>query len=611
MADPHLILCGGAGLSRRAAPWTTARLHALQIGKEDRDVHLDLGRLTRRIVTGLPDVAADLVELAAYVYSADQMVHRGGPKEFEYGQKWVRHFRFEIPVRRPDVWRRPDVTAALTSTLGFLTDDRYEFGFTRHPAPVTLGNYVTDELSYDYPTDWEEVMLFSGGLDSLAGAVLEVLQAKHKVVLVSHRPVSKLAARQTALAAAIGSLVPPTGRRPLHVSVEVNKGKALGKEFTQRSRSFLFASLGAVVARVFGLRRVRFYENGVTSLNLPPSPQVIGGRASRTTHPLALAGFRDLFSLLFGTAFEVDNPFEWRTKADLLRGLKVAGYGELCALAVSCAHTWEQTLTHPHCGRCSQCIDRRVNAIAAGLTAAEDDPDRYRMKVLTDPRDGADLILAERYVGAARTVDRMAGAAEFLREYPQVADALRGYPGLPSHDAGREIYRMYKHHSEDVLRALLQAVNDAGDGYIRGEFPASLLSMSGVQGGGSGAMKPGGLATPRPADDRLVVDRDRFTAWWRGKPCELGNTVEFRLFDRLAVNPGAYIPVDSLADDVWGDDETEKTAIQRAASNLRRRITDAGWAGVTVDGSQRGHYALLGLDGRPATTRRTSAKTQR
>ena len=36
---------------------------------------------------------------------------------------------------------------------------------------------------------------------------------------------------------------------------------------------------------MLGLNRVHFYENGIISLNLPVCAQVVGGRATRTTHP--------------------------------------------------------------------------------------------------------------------------------------------------------------------------------------------------------------------------------------------------------------------------------------------------------------------------------------
>ena len=90
-----------------------------------------------------------------------------------------------------------------------------------------------------------------------------------------------------------------------------------GKYLTANTPSALApsaAALAAVVARSFGLRRIRFYENGVVSMNLPISEQAIGGRATRTTHPQVLNGYAALFRLLTDGAFEVENPFLWLTK---------------------------------------------------------------------------------------------------------------------------------------------------------------------------------------------------------------------------------------------------------------------------------------------------------
>lgn len=614
MANPRLILCGGAALSSRSGTWQAAQTHRVCVGTGRHDVHLDLSHLSRRLASHLPPVAADLLEVATYVYAADQMVRRGGPREFEYGSKWHRRFRFEIPVRARAAWG-PEVAAELASTLGYLTDDTYEFGFTSNLSPVPIESYVTDDLPFDTPSDWEEVVLFSGGADSLCGAVLEVLQSQRKVVLVSHRPVSKVYARQRDLVGDLANLVRPPGRRPLHVAVEVNKGKPLGREFTQRSRSFLFASLAAVVARMFGLTRVRFFENGVTSLNLPPSPQVIGGQASRTTHPRVLAGFERVFSLLFGEAMEVDNPFRWKTKATVLRELKAAGHGRLCARTVSCAHTWQQTTAHPHCGLCSQCVDRRLTAVAAGLTDDEDRPDTYRRNVLTDPRAGQDLVLAERYVGMAREVDTMAGPEDFLQAYPQVTEALP-HTGLSDEDGLAAAFKLYKDHAREVLDGLATAVTGLSKQYVRGRFPAdSLLAVAGVQGlclaASSTSARPQPPSVNGSTDEPLRIDHDRFAARWHGLPCELGNTKEFALLVRLSRKSGIYVPIHTLAADVWEDDQTEKTAIQRVASNLRRKLHEAGWAGVSIDGGQAGHYRLAGADGPAPACSSASARTQR
>ncbi len=46
-----------------------------------------------------------------------------------------------------------------------------------------------------------------------------------------------------------------------------------------------------------------------------------------------------LFGLLFDRPFTVENPFVWKTKTDILKEIKAANHGPLCARAVSCVRT--------------------------------------------------------------------------------------------------------------------------------------------------------------------------------------------------------------------------------------------------------------------------------
>jgi len=126
MANEHVVLCGGAHLTSRDKVWKNAPRLDLYLGPGKTQVHLHLHRLSERLCQTLPVVAIDLLEIASYVYTADQAITRGGTHEIDYGDRWLRNFRFEIPVRQPEVWQRADVSTALVETLGFLSDDRYE-----------------------------------------------------------------------------------------------------------------------------------------------------------------------------------------------------------------------------------------------------------------------------------------------------------------------------------------------------------------------------------------------------------------------------------------------------------------------------------------------------
>ena len=599
MPNDHLVLCGPAKLTSRKKEWREARTHRLQIGTGKEHVHLKIEHITRKMAAQLPAAAIDLVEIAAYVYSADQVVTRGGTKEFEYGQKWRRNFRFEIPVRCPELWNHPEIQQRLAEVLGFLSDDDYEFHFSRYAKPPRLDRYLFDQS--DDEADFEEVILFSGGLDSFGGAVQEIVQGQRKIVLVSHRPVSKLYSRQRDLVRDLTERISNQRISPLHVAVEVNKGKDLGREFTQRSRSFLFAALGAVISKSLNLNRIRFYENGVISLNMPISPQVIGGRATRTTHPQVIGGLEALFSSVFEEPFSVENPYLWKTKAEVLKEIKAAGYGQMCAHTSSCTHTLAMTTMHSHCGRCSQCIDRRLNALAAGFDDSEDPNEMYESDVLLGEREGEEFTLVERYVGTAREVDRMGSAVEFVTRFGEAARVLR-HVGMPARDAAERLFDLYKRHARDICRALSQVNIQNSDLVISTDYPVNSLLAVAVGRGQAVPVSPpandtdgdGAAATAGSGKHRKpVVDKDTFTVEFNGRRCELRNTKEFWLFERLNRRPGQYFSNDVLIHDVWNDEHTEKNTIQRTMSNLRRKLRDAEFEGIEIDGtSNRGHYAL-------------------
>ena len=360
--------------------------------------------ISRPMVADVPDLLTDLLEVAAYVYSADAATKRGGGTLSGLGRDWRRQFHFKIAVREPHVWNREDVTDALTSVLGFLTEDDYQFEFVPHGAAPDFDTYLDfgdQDMSGFQP---DEVILFSGGLDSLAGAVEDTVGSGKNVILVSHHSSTKVYSKQKKL---VQELRIKASGRLIHLPVKVVKERSLGHEFTLRSRSFLFASLAAAVARMLSINRIKFFENGVVSLNFPIASQVVGARATRTTHPRVLTGFAEFFSILFGEEFVVDNPYLWKTKAEVVKVLDSHGCGDLIRGSVSCSRVHKMTRYKTHCGVCSQCIDRRFGTLGAGL--GEYDPEEmYEVRLLEDGRDkDEDRTMAEAYVKTASDIWQM------------------------------------------------------------------------------------------------------------------------------------------------------------------------------------------------------------
>ncbi len=104
MATERVVLCGGA--SARGVP-ASARTLPLYVHGPDENVHLGLEALRRGLWTDIPPILRDLLDVASYVYAADQAVTRAnggrvdGP---EVGAGWRQTFRFRIPVRLPELW---------------------------------------------------------------------------------------------------------------------------------------------------------------------------------------------------------------------------------------------------------------------------------------------------------------------------------------------------------------------------------------------------------------------------------------------------------------------------------------------------------------------------
>ena len=122
MSDPQLFVCGGLpeqNVSRRFAKGATT--HTLATGSGRNSIRLNVDHLITRLSSSLPDHLADLLEIAAYVYIADQILTRGGTHEFDYGERWRRQIRLAIPVRCPERWNRPEVRNELEKQIGELT----------------------------------------------------------------------------------------------------------------------------------------------------------------------------------------------------------------------------------------------------------------------------------------------------------------------------------------------------------------------------------------------------------------------------------------------------------------------------------------------------------
>jgi 7-cyano-7-deazaguanine synthase in queuosine biosynthesis len=464
-----LIRCDGATASSRLVSEAWELQIAINHQGPRQDLNLRIENISHAVLRNVDDRASDFVRIAAYVYAADQSLRRGGLRDI-YGKRWTREIAFAIPVLDAAFWSQNEVCEHLSDVLLFLTGDACRFEFTQaQPGTIQLIlEFDPKAPLYDHP---DSVILFSGGADSLCAVVELVKSQKRRPILVSHRSTPRHDALQSKLVSLLRERFPEWVFP--HVSVWVHRMGTEANETTQRSRSFLFLALGTVVAAQLGLEDVFIPDNGVVSLNLPKTPQVAGTLASRSTHPKSIERFQELSDLVFHKGVRVTNPLLLLTRSETMSILLDHGCPELLQETVSCARARGRSRATPHCGVCSQCIDRRFGSLAAGLEE-HDLVEKYGVDIFLDPlEEGDPRAQAESHVRFAMEIHDSSDDDLFAR-YGELYDCI--LPGDPNPDrTARDLLALLRRHADQVLGVIESYVQRCAMSFLKGELPATCL----------------------------------------------------------------------------------------------------------------------------------------
>jgi Queuosine biosynthesis protein QueC len=470
----RLILCGGA--QREGED----RL-LLAVSGQSKNITLSFGGIGKELAGNLPGRLIDLIEIASYVCCADQAVSRGDKVQRAVSADWYRSLKFVIPTRDPAHWAK--VVRSLRDTLSFLTEDYYYFEFEEETDPVSFQNYANVDDDADPSFNADEVVSFSGELDSLGGVIEELSTKTIRIALVSYHSSPKIFENQKRLIAELKTRFP---QRIIHIPVFMigQQDAQVAQEEPHLSRPFLYATAVCVVAWLFGKSRIRFFQNGVRSINLPIADQVVGARAARSRNPLVLERFRVLLKMVLGELpIEIENPFIWKTKADVIRSIVDRGCGDLIKYAVSCTRPDDTSRPHAHCGCCSECFDRRFAVLAAG--AAEYDPvEMYKLDVLTGMRDKSeDVTLAESYVRFALETREMGEHAFFGRFSSHLARVCDGFSFTKADEIAQQVLYLHQRHAQAIEEVLKDAIERHSMDLVKANLPSSSALMMAVTRG--------------------------------------------------------------------------------------------------------------------------------
>jgi len=351
------------------------------------------------------EIAVDLLVLAAHVQAADTRISRSTESQ----DGWTREIRIVVPVSELARWNA--TIPLLRRLLNFLTGDRWTIGF--RPRSEGFEKTVAKNPPQLIRLPFDSLALFSGGLDSLIGAI-DSLEQGGTPLLISHAGDGATSDSQTTLFRALKKNYPKNNFDRLRIWMDFRGWGVRGvdSEKTTRGRSFLFFAAGVFAGTgIDGTFTLRVPENGLIALNVPLDPLRLGAFSTRTTHPFYIARWNELLGVL-GVSGRIENPYWDKTKGEMVAGCaNPTLLASLAPKSFSCSSPTKLRwlgLKRGHCGFCLPCLIRRA---ALGKT----DATSYYLSDL-----------------AARDLDTREAEGQQVRSFQFAIERIRQKPELAS-----------------------------------------------------------------------------------------------------------------------------------------------------------------------------------
>jgi hypothetical protein len=399
------------------------------------------------------EIGIDLLIMAAHVHAADTRISRTSESQ----DGWTREIRLIIPVSDPSRWIT--IKSTLVQMLNFLTGDYWSIMFRERPH--NFARVVPLKPPQLFSPPFDNLALFSGGLDSLIGAI-NSLEEGRIPLLISHAGEGATSDAQSTIFEELKTHYGGRAFDRLRLWMTFPDGFVSGStgENTTRGRSFLFFALGVFTGSGLDTQfTLRVPENGLIAINVPLDPLRLGALSTRTTHPFYIARWNEVLQGL-GLNGRIENPYWDKTKGEMVAACtNGALLRQLIPVSLSCASPTKgrwQGLGMQHCGYCLPCLIRRA-AIVKGLHP-DLDPTVYTVNDLTaralDTRQSEGVQIRSFQL-----------AVERLRDRPELAPILIHKPG-PLYDESQErqtaIAEVYRRGLEEVGELLARVRTQPG-----------------------------------------------------------------------------------------------------------------------------------------------------
>lgn len=380
----------------------------------------------------------DLLTVASAIFAADLAFQRGERSNFQ------RQIHLTIPVVNRPAFQ--NVAGAFKTALWRVSNDAWTLNFVqREGMPETSRMWLREGEG--------KVLLFSGGLDSMSAAILYG-EAGERIHLASHVTANQIVrkAQLTAFGYLNDRFPDQFSYHPFRISCmdRTDRGFSFPKdserEPTQRTRSVLFLTLAALMARRNGVEDVVVIaENGQMAIHLPLTTARIGAFSTHTAHPEFVRMMGELLSILLDYPLNIENPFLYMTKVEVVAGA-VERHREVIEGTVSCWKAARVSGDKKHCGYCVPCLSRRVALETHGLELPEYQKDvlREEMSDLDTDNEGKRSLVE--MIEFASTFGGSLSQADLESEYP---DLLLGEEIDVA--AAVDMYRRFARETLDVF----------------------------------------------------------------------------------------------------------------------------------------------------------------
>ena len=343
-----------------------------QLEKERPPKDASVLSVSRNLFSGVDDFSeafgkpssleSDLLILASSIFAADRAYVRGERENI------TRNVRLSVPIVNYATLN--PLIPLIEKALYRLSSDGWQIEFRQQSG--------RPEKKVAHRVGSGQTLLFSGGLDSLAAAI-EYGGSGSDLQLVSHITRNRITRESQKK---LSTLLRARGYVSPHFQCFISSRSGgptqleHDEENSQRTRSFVFLVLGAIMARRAGHGRLIYLaENGQMAIHLPLTHGRVGAFSTHTAHPDVLTSIQEFITRALNVDFTIVNPYVHRTKKEVVE-IVFQKIPESIPISNSCWRNTRLPSGTAHCGSCIPCYIRRIaiESLTSDATKYHRDP---------------------------------------------------------------------------------------------------------------------------------------------------------------------------------------------------------------------------------------------